>query len=64
MNVSQTTVNDQNNSTSKSNENPTLKDTFIQTNTTENPLVETSETERKSMIQTYEEKRLKNYEVC
>ncbi len=60
------------NSLSKSTNNPTfanlnqqLKETFNQTNTTENnPSAETTEAERKSILATYEEKRLKNYEVC
>jgi hypothetical protein len=63
------------NSSSKSNENQTfanlnqqLKETFNQTATTENtpanPSAETTEAERKSALATYEEKRLKNYEVC
>jgi hypothetical protein len=60
---------------SKSNDNQTfanlnqqLKETFHQTNPTEttptNSPAETTETDKKSTMPTYEEKRLKNYEVC
>jgi hypothetical protein len=56
------------NSLSKSNDIPTyahlnqqLKETL---NSTETTSAETTEAERKSIAATYEEKRLKNYEVC
>lgn len=49
------------------NLNQQLKETFNQPNTTENapanPSAESVEAERKSILATYEEKRLKNYEV-
>jgi hypothetical protein len=44
--------------------NSSLKSNENQTNTTENTPAETTEAERKSALATYEEKRLKNYEVC
>ncbi len=62
-------------SLSKSNGNQTfvnlnqqLKETFNLRNTTETPpenaSAEQTEAERKATLATYEEKRLKNYEVC
>lgn len=66
------TQRDRINSASKSNTiqtyanlNQQLKETFNQTNpTTETPSAEETEAEKKSALQTYEEKRLRNYEVC
>ncbi len=59
------TVPKSNNTQTFADLNKQLKETFNTTETTPaNPSNEATEAERKSALATYEEKRLKNYEVC